>query len=652
MALEASQSRRVSLVAETLAEVDPLLVKAIRLQKQGLLSAPVTTDIWPVDYERVKAWRAYKMAWFRGSSDRPEGTTDHEIERLISSDSRVKSAKAFYAKPENCTKFINHWLDTHDPRNAGLVGVKASLRPVTMPLILFQRQEDLVSFVLACMAAEAAGLVEKSRDMGATWVCIGISVWMWLFHAGASVGWGSATATKLDRSGDSSSIFEKIEMCIKGLPTWLMPKGLKPDKHLLDKRIFNPENGASIVGEIGPQIGRGGRTRVYFVDEAAHLEQPEEVEKALSETTRVRIDVSSVSGLGTVFHRTRKGGVDWEVGREIVRDKTNVFVMDWMHHPAKNKDWYDTKAALYESKGMSHVFAQEISRDYSAAVEGTVLPRPWLDSCLNAHLKLNWDDEGGWVAGLDVYDAGLDANAWVARKGWVIKVAHEWMDRDTAVTTRRALGFCREHGVTLMEYDCVGIGSGVKAEANRLMDDGKFPKSIVLVPWNAGAAVLDPYGRVVPGDDKSPRNKDYYSNLKAQGWWNFRQRVYRTHLAVTTGEAFKPDDLVSFDTKSIGSKMLVKLLEELGQATASTNTRMKLVVDKNPDGTKSPNLGDATIINAFPIIPKPTMTALSFALPIQVSAGLNCANCGSRRIHELSRSGRYQCHNCGHMGDR
>jgi hypothetical protein len=27
----------------------------------------------------------------------------------------------------------------------------------------------------------ADGLIEKSRDMGATWVCCAFSVWMWLF---------------------------------------------------------------------------------------------------------------------------------------------------------------------------------------------------------------------------------------------------------------------------------------------------------------------------------------------------------------------------------------------------------------------------------------------------------------------------------------
>ena len=62
-----------------------------------------------------------------------------------------------------------------------------------------------------------------------------------------------------------------------------------------------------------------------------------------------------------------------------------------------------------------------------------------------------------------------------------------------------------------------------------------MPKGVEFVSWNAGAGVLDPERRVIDGDSESPLNKDFYTNLKAQAWWELRRRFERTHRAVTDG---------------------------------------------------------------------------------------------------------------------
>jgi hypothetical protein len=46
---------------------------------------------------------------------------------------------------------------------------------------------------------ETGGLVEKSRDMGATWLAVSFSVWLFLFVPGATVGWGSRKEALVDR---------------------------------------------------------------------------------------------------------------------------------------------------------------------------------------------------------------------------------------------------------------------------------------------------------------------------------------------------------------------------------------------------------------------------------------------------------------------
>lgn len=534
--------------------------------------SPATADRWPPDYVSVFAWR------------------QQQVLKLRANPSLIAGAKEYYrTRP---AEFIVHWCDTYDPRNAG------SSLPARMPFILFQRQVDLVAFLYACLIAQESGLVEKSRDMGATWVCAAFSVWLWLFWPGSAVGWGSRKEQLVDKIGDPDSIFEKMRMIIMGLPREFWPAGLNPDKHMTYMKIINPETGATITGEAGDNIGRGGRKLIYFKDESAHYERPEKIEAALADNTRVQIDISSVNGLGNVFHRKREAGVEWVPGNPAVKGRTNVFVMDWRDHPAKTQEWYDTRRAKAVSDGLLHVFSQEVDRNYAAAVDGVIIPAEWVSSAIDAHKRLGFDDSGGWIGGLDVADDGGDLNALVKRKGVVLLHAETWGDRDTGQTTRRAVDACRQSLPIDLQYDCIGIGAGVKAEANRLLSEKLMPGGIHLVPWSAAAAVINPDEHVEPGDRQTPLNKDFYANLKAQGWWQLRRRFERTHRAITEGLKFKPEDLISLPSDLPNLRQIQK---ELSQATASKSSSMKLVVDKTPEGTRSPNLADAIVMAYWPI---------------------------------------------------
>jgi len=556
-----------------------LRLKKLEERGQVNVTAPATCpkDQWPPDYVGVAAWRERTLA------------------RLELNPASIPSARAYYANGvDGCIRFINHWCDTYDPRNISLG------KPARFPLILFPRQEELVRFVLACIFGEAGGLIEKSRDMGATWVCAAITVWLWLFWPGAAIGWGSNKQEQVDKLGDPNSIFEKIRMLIRGLPDFLKPDGFDESKHLFYMRCLNLPNGSTISGELGDNIGRGGRTLVYFVDEAAHLERPEAVEAALSENTRVRIDISSVSGLGTVFWRKRQAGVDWVPDKPVIKFKTNVFVLDWSDHPLKTGTWHQQRKEFFENAGMAHVFARETERDYAGAAEGVIIPAAWVQSALDAHLRIpGFDQTGAWFAGLDVADQGLDTNALAKRQGSILRLVDEWGERDTGRTTRRAVAACEDTLPLNLQYDAIGVGAGVKAEANRLRDEGLLPKGLILTPWFASAQPLDPFDRVVDGDPQSPINKNFYYNLKAQAWWSLRRRFELTHRCITEpGFTAPSDNLISLPSTL---PLIRKLQTELSQPIITRDTRtMKLVVDKTPEGTKSPNLGDAVCMSFFP----------------------------------------------------
>lgn len=526
---------------------------------------------WPPNYVELFAWRQKQVLRFKKNPHLIVGAKEYYRTRPI--------------------EFINHWCDTYDPRNAGS-GV-----PARMPLCLFPRQEDLVLFLHAMLKGQENGLIEKARDMGATWVSCAFSVWLWIYWPGASVGWGSRKEQLVDKIGDPDSIFEKMRMIIQCLPPLFLPAGFRVNDHMTYMKIINPENGATITGEAGDNIGRGGRKLIYFKDESAHYERPEKIEAALADNTRTQIDISSVNGLGNVFHRRRENGKEWNSG-EAHKDVTNIFIMDWRDHPHKTDEWYEARRKKAEADGLLHVFAQEVDRSYSASVQGVIIPSDWVASAIDAHIKLGFDDSGGWVAGLDVADGGMDKNAFAARKGVILKDIKEWGERDTGVTARRSVEFCEGKTPVEVQYDCIGIGSGVKAETNRLMDEGIMPKNMRFVPWDAGASPQDKDKNVILGDKDSPLNGDFYTNLKAQGWWELRRRFEKTHKAVTEFEDYPVDELISL---SSDMPLLRTLQKELSQPTAGKSARMKLLVNKTPEGTRSPNIADAVMMAYWPM---------------------------------------------------
>lgn len=506
-------------------------------------------------------------------------------------------AKAHYASEP--AEWINDWCVTYDPRNAG------SDLLTTMPFILFDKQIDLVEFLHACVSGQADGLIEKCRDMGATWVCCAFSVWLWLYWPGADIGWGSRKEDLVDRLGVVDSIFEKMRVIVRNLPREMRPAGFSEKDDMPFMRMLNREAGSSIAGESGDNIGRGGRKLIYFKDESAHYERPEKIEAALGDNTRCQIDISSVNGLGNVFHRRRDNGLEWENAKPLARDRANVFIMDWRDHPAKSQQWYDDRKAKFTSEGLGHIFAQEVDRDYSAAVSGVIIPAEWVSAAIDAHVKLGFEPSGGYRVGFDPADEGGDLHGLCIAKGAVLEHIDAWGDGDTGDATRRAVEVIGKRRVAV-QYDPIGVGAGVKAESNRLAGDKLLPDGLSFTPWNAGAAVLNPDARLIQSDKESPINKEMFHNLKAQAWWQLRMRFERTFKAVG-GEPHNLDDLISLPSTL---PKLQSLRKELSQATRGKTGTLKMIVNKAPEGTRSPNMADALVMAFWPIEPSYSLANL------------------------------------------
>lgn len=528
-----------------------------------------------------------------------------DLLNAMRSDPTVKAAvlKHYEGNP---VEFILDWATTYDPRKKGDI-------PKRMPFCLFPRQIELVWFLDECVRESESGLIEKCRDAGATFVCAAYSVWQWLFVDNISVGFGSRKEMLVDRIGDPDSIFQKMRDMIEMLPADIFwPKGFTPDKHMPHMKILNPENGAQIVGEAGDNIGRGGRKSCFYKDESAHYERPEKIESALGDNTEVQIDISSVFGTGNVFYRRRKAGVEWEPGKKIPKGKTRVFIFDWRDHPGKDQEWYDRRRAKAEDEGLLHVFAQEVDRDYASAVQGVLIPPKWVKACIDIHKALGWDEPtGSRVASMDVADGGNDRNSMTVKRGYLVEASMcDGGEADTVA--RQYYAMADMIGADQWRYEINGVGAGARAAAtmyeSNAVESGRKPATLpTIIGWSPSHSIVNPAcdvntGQLVePGDKESIRNKDFFTNLRAQAAWKLRQLCHNSYKVRYEGADIHSDDCLALSSDMEG---LEELVTEMSQPTYVTNPNTnKIVINKTPDGTQSPNRFDSLVINVSPLRP-------------------------------------------------
>ncbi|EHN87173.1 hypothetical protein ESQG_01080 [Escherichia coli H494] len=307
---------------------------------------PFPFDFKHPDYQMVFEWRMERL------------------QRIRQNPEILPALKQFYRT--NPAQFIIDWGMTTDPRNIdyGL--------PVTIPFLLFPKQEEWIHWIMERWSNRENGITEKSREMGLSWTAIGLACSLCLFNKEMVIGFGSRKEEYVDSTGDPKALFWKARKFVETLPVEFRGSWSEK-KHAPYMRVEFPETGAVIKGEAGDNIGRGDRTTLYLVDEAAFLQRPLLIDAALSQTTRCRIDLSSVNGMANPFAQKRHGG------------KIPVFTFHWRDDPRKDEEWYRRECEKIDNPV---VVAQELDLNYSASAEGVLIPSEWVQAAVDAHIKL------------------------------------------------------------------------------------------------------------------------------------------------------------------------------------------------------------------------------------------------------------------------
>jgi len=469
---------------------------------------------------------------------------------------------------EDVVLWINTFAWTFDPRLAS-VGL-----PSKLPFVLYPAQVDVIRKVDECFLNRKKFLIEKSRAEGLTEMLCAYDVWRFLYTPGYKAGWGSRVKTLVDSIGNQDTIFEKLRRIIYALPKEMRPLGWKNplnNKYDNSMRLVNPQNGASIIGEGGKNIGRGGRSSFYKVDEAAMLEYPRAADSALSANTNVQGDISTPNGTNYFYEKKMSGRVE-------------VITVWWWRNPSKNKEWAADKvpkfSAWYKDQELTLdpvVLAQEINIDYLASVGGSMIPSEWV----NAAVDLELPYKGERVAGYDLAAGGEDKATYVLREGVKTLLLEEVYAKTPMDGTWIVIDKCERDRVELLCYDKNTLGEDVYPQIKNSERRVTFKLEGI-------------YGQGTPSErfleSEGVRATEKFRNRRAELWWNLRKRFEKTFLHTTGVRFFPTNELISIPHHS-------ELIAELSAPRIMHTTQGKIGVESKSEmkrrKVKSPNWADA-----------------------------------------------------------
>ena len=249
--------------------------------------------------------------------------------------------------------FINTFCWTYDPRREPFSRI---------PMILYDFQEEAV-LVIANSINKQDLLIEKTRDMGASWLCILVFFWTWLTSKNRiTFLLGSRVESYVDDTENPKSLMWKWDFVMRNLPNWMKPKGYSESEHRRHLHILNPETGSVCDGEsTNKNFARGDRRTAILLDEFAAVDLGEEVCRSTRDATNCRIFNSTPMGIGNAFYDQRQKG-------------TRRLRLHWTAHPLKNPGLYITS----DSGNLKILDPDNFPKDYKPILDGKIRS-PWYD---------------------------------------------------------------------------------------------------------------------------------------------------------------------------------------------------------------------------------------------------------------------------------
>lgn len=245
--------------------------------------------------------------------------------------------------------FFNNRLWTYDPR----------LDYSNIPFVTYWFQDRFILDIIDCILQGKDNITEKSRDMGYSWMMLGIFVWWRLFHGWSVLIW-SYKEDYVDSKGDMDSSFERMRFMLQRLPSWLKPIDLE-DKYM---SLSSNTIGSSINGDAGQYFGTGGRRKVVWMDEFSMRQFDNMAFRKTKDLTNCRCFGGTPHGRFNVYGKIMTNHKDYS---HLSIEK---FRLHRSSHPKKDQAWYEEQ----KKKRTKIEIAQELDISYDDSVTGAVYP--------------------------------------------------------------------------------------------------------------------------------------------------------------------------------------------------------------------------------------------------------------------------------------
>lgn len=268
--------------------------------------------------------------------------------------------------------YINAFVWQANPNAVDSKFSRGSMSLNVGPFVTWHYQEEAFLEVIDCVKTRRDAVIEKSREMGASWLCLLAMEWLWRFHPMNSFILVSRNADAVD-DYSMKSLMKKFDFVHEHLPDWLAPKRERRKMYL-----GNAENGSEITGEASTgQAGVGGRATAIFIDEFSQIKEDREVLNRTASTSSCRIFNGTHKGTGTAFFDlTNPSGTTKTFIKKIQ--------MHWSKHPDKNKGMYYFDGPTQQIVCLDPEY--EYPPDFEFVMDGTPtggpypgLRSPWYD---------------------------------------------------------------------------------------------------------------------------------------------------------------------------------------------------------------------------------------------------------------------------------
>lgn len=220
--------------------------------------------------------------------------------------------------------FFNTWLWAEDPfadKNERHGIPKVRVRPI----ITYPFQDEFILDLAGAIEKGEDFISDKSRDMLATYMVLGVFLHGWLFggHKYVITSWKE---DEIDGKEDTSTHFGKLRFFLRRLPWFLLPKGWDWKRNSSYMKLQNPENGGTLTGSAASaSLASGRREDAVFMDELSKWEKHQkEAWTSASDSTKCKIGVWTPRGSGNFAAELMRG--------EEVKRKRHLM---WHLHPEK-----------------------------------------------------------------------------------------------------------------------------------------------------------------------------------------------------------------------------------------------------------------------------------------------------------------------------